>query len=68
MLLTPVTRVLYDSVGEDEFSDVECAVANLIYVGLVKGYISHTHKCLVVSKSSPFPPLGETYERLYPRN
>ena len=39
--------------------EVECLVANLIYRGYVKGYISHTKKVLVLSKANPFPPLKD---------
>ncbi|XP_020631277.1 PCI domain-containing protein 2-like [Orbicella faveolata] len=37
--------------------EVECIVANLIYMGYIKGYISHQHQKLVVSKQNPFPAL-----------
>lgn len=66
VLLAPIATVLYGRSGESELNDVECAIANLIYSGLVKGYVSHAHKCLVLSRSSPFPPIAELYERLYP--
>ena len=36
-------------------AEVECVVANLIYRGYVKGYISHQKAVLVVSKKDPFP-------------
>lgn len=39
--------------------EVECQVANLIYRGYVKGYISHSKRVLVLSKKSPFPPLKD---------
>jgi len=42
-------------VDEDE---VACIVANLIYEGKIKGYISHQYKKLVISKNAPFPPLS----------
>ncbi|EDV29225.1 uncharacterized protein TRIADDRAFT_51299 [Trichoplax adhaerens] len=35
--------------------EVECILANLIYTGYVRGYISHQHQKLVVSKQNPFP-------------
>ena len=34
---------------------VECVVANLIYSGHVKGYVSHKQRVLVLSKTNPFP-------------
>lgn len=37
--------------------EVECLVANLVYRGYVKGYISHSKKVLVLSKAAPFPHL-----------
>lgn len=37
--------------------ETECLLANMIYEGKIKGYISHAHKKVVVSKKDPFPPL-----------
>ena len=37
---------------------VECVLANLIYAGYIKGYISHQHGKLVVSKGNAFPELS----------
>ncbi|XP_017768757.1 PREDICTED: PCI domain-containing protein 2 [Nicrophorus vespilloides] len=37
--------------------ETECIVANLIYEGKIKGYISHQHRKVVVSKQNPFPSL-----------
>lgn len=47
-------------VGESEITmdEVHCIVANLIYEGRIKGYISHQHNKLVVSKQNPFPLLN----------
>ncbi|XP_037938673.1 PCI domain-containing protein 2 homolog [Teleopsis dalmanni] len=47
-------------VGEKDMTNAEthCIVANLIYEGKIKGYISHSHNKLVVSKQNPFPPLN----------
>ena len=39
--------------------EVECVLANLIYKGYIKGYLSHQHSKLVVSKGNAFPPLRE---------
>ena len=39
-------------IGTDE---VECILANLIFKGLLKGYISHQKQTLVLSKKDPFP-------------
>lgn len=46
-------------VGEEEITleETHCIVANLIFDGKIKGYISHQHNKLVVSKQNPFPAL-----------
>ncbi|CAH3119191.1 unnamed protein product [Pocillopora meandrina] len=44
-------------VEDIDVTEVECIVANLIYMGYIKGYISHQHQKLVVSKQNPFPAL-----------
>ena len=42
--------------GEDfDFDEIECIIANQIYQGRVKGYISHQNKTLIVSKQNAFP-------------
>lgn len=33
----------------------ECQISNLIFLGYIRGYISHSHQCMVLSKTSPFP-------------
>lgn len=38
-----------------DIDEVECIIANLIYGGKVKGYISHAKSILVLSKLDPFP-------------
>ena len=38
-----------------DMDEVECVLANLIYRKLVKGYISHKTKIVVVSRTDPFP-------------
>lgn len=35
--------------------ELECQLANLIAKNLVKGYLSHANRCLVLSKKLPFP-------------
>lgn len=40
---------------EMDLDEIECVVANLIYQGKVKGYISHQKRILIVSKQDPFP-------------
>ena len=44
---------------EMDIDEIECMLANLIYKGYVKGYLSHQHSKLVLSKGKPFPPLRE---------
>ncbi|KAL6115095.1 pcid2 [Pungitius sinensis] len=41
-----------------DLDEVQCILANLIYMGHIKGYISHQHQKLVVSKQIPFPSLS----------
>lgn len=48
----------HDDVDADE---TQCIVANLIYDGKIKGYISYQHKKVVVSKQNAFPPLSSLY-------
>jgi len=43
-----------EDIDDDETA---CIIANLIYEGRIKGYISHQHQKLVVSKQNAFPPL-----------
>ncbi|EDO39944.1 predicted protein [Nematostella vectensis] len=45
-------------VDDMDIMEVQCIVANLIYMGYIKGYISHQHQKLVVSKQNAFPPLN----------
>lgn len=42
------------------FDEIECILANLIFKKLIKGYISHEHKVLVLSdKDDRFPKLNK---------
>lgn len=41
-----------------DLNETQCIVANLIYEGKIKGYISHQHRKVVVSKQNPFPSLS----------
>mmetsp|Transcript_5687 Transcript_5687/g.7999 ORF Transcript_5687/g.7999 Transcript_5687/m.7999 type:complete len:400 (-) Transcript_5687:63-1262(-) len=38
-----------------DLDEVECILANLIFRGYVKGYLSHSKRILVLSKKDPFP-------------
>ena len=40
---------------EMDMDEVECVLANLIFCGKVRGYISHEKRVLVLSKKDPFP-------------
>lgn len=44
-------------VPDVDIDETECIIANMIYEGKIKGYISHAHRKLVVSKLDAFPPL-----------
>lgn len=45
----------YEGISTDE---THCIVANLIYSGQIRGYISHQHQVLVVAKVNAFPKWG----------
>lgn len=45
-------------VDEVDMDELHCIIANLIYEGKIKGYISLQHQKLVVSKQSAFPRLS----------
>ena len=38
-----------------DMDEIECIVANLIFQGKIKGYLSHERQTLIVSKADPFP-------------
>merc|ERR1712173_312406 len=52
---TALKMMKVEDVDDDETA---CIIANLIYQGRIKGYISHQHNKLVVSKQNPFPALS----------
>lgn len=39
----------------EQLDQLECSLANLIAKGHIKGYLSHTNRCMVLSKREPFP-------------
>lgn len=45
----------YDQLDELE---TECIASGMIYKGLMKGYIAHTHGKIVLSKKEPFPEIA----------
>jgi hypothetical protein len=40
---------------EADLDEIECILANQIFQGKVKGYLSHQKRFLIVSKADPFP-------------
>lgn len=43
------------AVEEESLDHIECQLANLINKDLIKGYLSHSNRCIVLSKTNPFP-------------
>lgn len=41
----------------DDSTELECQLANLISKRYIRGYLSHSNRCLVVSKTESFPRL-----------
>ncbi|RHY23833.1 hypothetical protein DYB32_009051 [Aphanomyces invadans] len=56
------TAVDFADSAELDMDALESLVANLIFKGYVKGYISHKLKILVLSKSNPFPPITDVLQ------
>ncbi|CAB3997888.1 PCI domain-containing 2, partial [Paramuricea clavata] len=52
-----VSALHFLQIDDMDVIEVQCIVANLIFEGYIKGYISHQHQKLVVSKQNPFPSL-----------
>ena len=48
---------------ELDLDGLECIVCNLIYKGLIKGYLSHEKRMLVLSKDNAFPPVAAVIEQ-----
>ena len=53
-----VVALKLNQVEDIDSDETQCILANLIYEGKIKGYISHQHQKLVVSKQQAFPPLA----------
>lgn len=53
-----LTTLKFMGMNNIDIDEVECIIVNLIYEGKIKGYISHQHRKLVVSKQNPFPALS----------
>lgn len=41
--------------ADADLDEIECILANLIFQGKIKGYLSHQKRYLIVSKGEPFP-------------
>jgi len=55
-MFTAAVRV----VGMDvDIEEVECYVANMIYRGLIKGYISHEKQTVVLAANDAFPRVAD---------
>ena len=39
--------------------EAECLVANMIYKGFIRGYISHEKQMVVLAKADAFPRLAD---------
>ncbi|CAN7997540.1 unnamed protein product, partial [Ixodes hexagonus] len=48
----------YMKIEDVDLDELQCIIANLIYEGKIKGYISLQHQKLVVSKQNAFPRLS----------
>jgi hypothetical protein len=53
-----VIALKMNQVEDIDSDETQCIIANLIYEGKMKGYISHQHQKVVVSKQQAFPPLA----------
>ncbi|QLQ79055.1 hypothetical protein HG537_0B04020 [Torulaspora globosa] len=51
-------------INDSMLDELECQLANLICKNFVKGYLSHTNRCLVLSKKDPFPHLPHVTQQL----
>jgi len=45
-------------VEDIDLDETQCLIANLIFENKIKGYLSHVHQKLVISKQNAFPPLA----------
>lgn len=44
---------------EKDMDELECILANLIFLKYIKGYIAHKQKVVVVAKQAAYPPLRD---------
>jgi hypothetical protein len=47
---------------EVDLNETECIIANLIYKGWIKGYISHEKSTVVLSKKEAFPKIRDVFK------
>ncbi|SCU91171.1 LADA_0F08504g1_1 [Lachancea dasiensis] len=59
-LVKSETKTGVKTVSEERLDSTECVLANLISKGYIKGYLSHSNRALVVSKTNAFPRLTTT--------
>jgi hypothetical protein len=51
-----VLQTIFQSLDHnDDLDEIECILANQIFQGKIKGYLSHQKRFLVLSKADPFP-------------
>lgn len=48
---------------ESDFDRAESLLVNLIYRGTLRGYVSHAHKKVVLSKKDPFPTGKQIFDK-----
>ena len=58
--LVALKKMGADDIDGDE---TQCILANLIFEGKIKGYISHQHQKVVVSKQMAFPALAAVQQQ-----
>ncbi|KAK4318719.1 hypothetical protein Pmani_010291 [Petrolisthes manimaculis] len=56
-----VQSLAWMQVEDVDVEETECILANMINDGRIKGYLSHAHCKLVVSKKDAFPPLTASF-------
>ncbi|TNV78464.1 hypothetical protein FGO68_gene14887 [Halteria grandinella] len=50
-----IFNILKEWDSQIDLDEIECIIANLIYMGFIKGYISHEQRLMVLSNIEPFP-------------
>jgi len=52
----------YLGVEDIDIAEVECILSSLLYHGYIKGYLSHSHGVMVLSKQNAFPVITTQYD------